>query len=141
MVSQVVKGLRQTATERRLTGAKAKAIHQVADDLCLYRSRERMRYDHYLANGGPIASCTVEGACKNLIRDRFDDQACAGPPKPQKPCCNYAPPTSPTTSTLLGTPRQTRPATPIPQELLASRPEVPRPNEARLTEEIGRTGP
>ena len=70
MASQVVKGLRQTVTKRRLTGAKAKAIHQVAD--YLYRNRERMRYDHYLANGWPIASGTVEGACKNLIRDRFE---------------------------------------------------------------------
>ena len=70
IVSQVVKGLRQTATKRRLTGAKAKAIHQVAD--YLYRNRERMRYDHHLANGWPIASGTVEGACKNLIRDRSE---------------------------------------------------------------------
>jgi hypothetical protein len=70
MVSQVVKGLRQTATKRRLTGAKAKTIRDVAN--YLYRNRERMRYDHYLANGWPIASGTVEGACKNLIRDRFE---------------------------------------------------------------------
>ncbi len=70
MVSQVVKGLRQTVTNRRLTGQKAKTIHGVAD--YLYSNRERMRYDHYLANGWPIASGTVEGACKNLIRDRFE---------------------------------------------------------------------
>ncbi len=70
MVSQVVKGLRQTVTKRRLTGQKAKTIRGVAD--YLYSNRERMRYDHYLANGWPIASGTVEGACKNLIRDRFE---------------------------------------------------------------------
>lgn len=70
MVSQVVKGLRQTVTKRRLTGQKAKTIRGVAD--YLYNNRERMRYDHYLANGWPIASGTVEGACKNLIRDRFE---------------------------------------------------------------------
>jgi len=69
-VSQVVKGLRQTATKRKLTAAKAKTIRSVAD--YLYNNRERMRYDHYLANGWPIASGTVEGACKNLIRDRFE---------------------------------------------------------------------
>jgi hypothetical protein len=28
--------------------------------------------DRYLANGWPIASGSVEGACKNLIRDRFE---------------------------------------------------------------------
>jgi len=31
-----------------------------------------MRYDTYLAKGWPIASGSVEGACKNLIRDRFE---------------------------------------------------------------------
>jgi hypothetical protein len=31
-----------------------------------------MRYHVYLANGWPIASGSVEGACKNLIRDRFE---------------------------------------------------------------------
>jgi hypothetical protein len=29
-----------------------------------------MRYDEYLAKGWPIASGPVEGACKNLIKDR-----------------------------------------------------------------------
>jgi len=70
MVGQVVKGLRQTVTKRRLTGAKAKTIHGACD--YLYANRERMRYDEYLRNGWPIASGTVEGACKNLIRDRFE---------------------------------------------------------------------
>lgn len=31
-----------------------------------------MRYDEYLANGWPIASGAVEGACKNLIKDRME---------------------------------------------------------------------
>ena len=70
MAGQVVKGLRQTVTKRRITGVKAKTIHGVCD--YLYRNRERMRYDEYLRNGWPIASGTVEGACKNLIRDRFE---------------------------------------------------------------------
>lgn len=70
MTGQVVKGLRQTVTKRRLTGQKAKTIQSVCD--YLYRNRERMRYDQYLSNGWPIASGSVEGACKNLIRDRFE---------------------------------------------------------------------
>jgi hypothetical protein len=69
-VGQVVKGLRLIASKRRLTGARAKTLHDVADSY--QRNRERMRYDSYLANGWPIASGTVEGACKNLIRDRFE---------------------------------------------------------------------
>jgi len=31
-----------------------------------------MRYDEYLAHGWPIASGPVEGACKNLIKDRME---------------------------------------------------------------------
>ena len=31
-----------------------------------------MRYNEYLANGWPIASGPVEGACKNLIKDRME---------------------------------------------------------------------
>src|SRR5262249_41565794 len=65
-VSQVVKGLRQIITKRRFSGAKRKALQRVAD--YLYRHRTRMRYHQYLANGWPIASGHVEGACKNLIK-------------------------------------------------------------------------
>jgi hypothetical protein len=70
MVGQVVKGLRQTITKRGITGQKAKTIHSACD--YLYANRSRMRYDEYLRNGWPIASGAVEGACKNLIRDRFE---------------------------------------------------------------------
>lgn len=69
-VSQVVKGLRQMSTKRALRGTKAKTIHDVT--AYLYANRDRMRYDTYLSNGWPIASGTVEGACKNLIRDRME---------------------------------------------------------------------
>ena len=31
-----------------------------------------MRYHEYLAKGWPIASGPVEGACKNLIKDRME---------------------------------------------------------------------
>ena len=31
-----------------------------------------MRYDEYLAQGLPIASGCVEGACENLIKDRME---------------------------------------------------------------------
>lgn len=69
-VSQVIKGLRLIVTKRKLTGTKAKALQEVAG--YLYSNRERMKYNLYLANGWPIASGSVEGACKNLIRDRFE---------------------------------------------------------------------
>ena len=69
-VGQVVKGLRQSITKRGLSGAERKTLEGVAD--YLYRNRTRMRYDEYLANGWPIASGPVEGACKNLIKDRME---------------------------------------------------------------------
>ena len=31
-----------------------------------------MRYDQYLQEGLPIASGAVEGACKNLVKDRME---------------------------------------------------------------------
>jgi hypothetical protein len=69
-VGQVVKGIRQSVTKRGLFGTKRKTLRGVAD--YLYRNRARMRYDEYLAKGWPIASGPVEGACKNLIKDRME---------------------------------------------------------------------
>ena len=69
-VGQVVKGIRQSITKRNLFGAKLKTLLQVTG--YLYRNRARMRYDEYLAKGWPIASGPVEGACKNLIKDRME---------------------------------------------------------------------
>jgi hypothetical protein len=67
---QVVKGLRQSITKRRLRGAKRKTLLRIAG--YIYRNRARMHYDQYLARGWPIASGAVEGACKNLIKDRME---------------------------------------------------------------------
>jgi hypothetical protein len=69
-VGQVVKGLRQMATKRKVKGSKRKTLLNVA--AYYYRNRPRMRYDQYLAEGLPIASGSVEGACKNLIKDRME---------------------------------------------------------------------
>jgi hypothetical protein len=69
-VSQVVKGLRQMVTKRRLRGEARKTLLSVAG--YFYRNRSRMRYDEYLRDGLPIASGAVEGACKNLVKDRME---------------------------------------------------------------------
>jgi hypothetical protein len=69
-VSQVVKGIRQSATKRGVTGAKRKMVDAVTG--YFYRNRKRMQYDAYLAQGLPIASGAVEGACKNLVKDRME---------------------------------------------------------------------
>jgi hypothetical protein len=57
-------------TKRRLHGQRRKRLLNVA--AYYYRNRPRMRYDLYLVNGWPIASGSVEGACKNLIKDRME---------------------------------------------------------------------
>jgi len=69
-VSQVIKGLRQMATKRNLKGQKRGTVRSVA--AYYYRNRSRMRYGDYLRNGYPIASGSVEGACKNLVKDRME---------------------------------------------------------------------
>jgi len=69
-VGQVVKGLRQTVTQRSLSGSQVKLLLSVA--AYFHRNRDRMRYNDYLAQGLPIASGSVEGACKNLIKDRME---------------------------------------------------------------------
>jgi hypothetical protein len=69
-VSGVVRGLREMATKRGLSGAKKKAVAKV----CAYleANRQRMRYDEYLRAGYPIASGAVEGACRHLVKDRME---------------------------------------------------------------------
>ena len=69
-VAQVIKGLRQTVTKRRLFGAKKKTL--LAAATYFDNNARYMRYDEYLAQGFPIASGPVEGACKNLIKDRME---------------------------------------------------------------------
>ena len=69
-VGQVVKGIRQSITKRGISGPKRKTLNGIAN--YLYRNRTHMRYHDYLANGWPIASGPVEGACKNLIKDRME---------------------------------------------------------------------
>jgi hypothetical protein len=69
-VSQVIKGMRQSATKRGLSGARRETVERVAK--YLRRNRKYMKYDEYLRAGLPIASGCVEGACKNLIKDRME---------------------------------------------------------------------
>lgn len=69
-VGQVVKGLRAMVTKRKLTGSKRDVLAGVSN--YLYRNRSRMKYHLYLEQGLPIASGSVEGACKNLIKDRME---------------------------------------------------------------------
>jgi hypothetical protein len=66
----VIRGLREMATKRALTAARARAIQAI----CAYleANLDRMRYDEYLEAGYPIATGVVEGACRHLVKDRME---------------------------------------------------------------------
>lgn len=69
-VSQVVQGIRGSATIRGLSSTKRATI-KVATAYLL-KNKKRMKYDEYLRRGLPIASGSVEGACKNIVNDRME---------------------------------------------------------------------
>lgn len=69
-VETVVRGLRRLAVEHKLNSAKKKSLARICR--YLYKNRQRMRYDEYLAQGYPIASGVIEGACRHLVKDRME---------------------------------------------------------------------
>ena len=68
--SQVAKGIRRMATERELTGERRKTVDKCVNYILKYR--DYLHYDRYLAQGYPIATGVIEGACRHLIKDRMD---------------------------------------------------------------------
>lgn len=69
-VDGVVRGLRISAAKRKLKGELLKKVE--ASAAYLERNRDYMAYDQYLAQGLPIATGNVEGAAKNLVKDRME---------------------------------------------------------------------
>jgi len=69
-VTGVIRGLRNMATQQQLRGSPLKTLRQVC--AYLWKNRERMHYDDYLAAGYPIASGVIEGACRHLVKDRME---------------------------------------------------------------------
>ncbi len=65
----VAAGIRRSATRRKLN-AKARAG---AESCATYfhSKKSMLRYDLYLAQGTPIATGVIEGACRHLINDRL----------------------------------------------------------------------
>ncbi len=66
--SQVAKGLRISATKRKITDRTN--IDKCAD--YLLNNKARLQYGIALESGFPIASGVIEGACRHLINDRLD---------------------------------------------------------------------
>jgi len=66
----VAAGMRRSATLRDLSQDQRKGVDSCADYLLKYH--EMLRYDRYLAEGFPIATGVIEGACRHLVKDRMD---------------------------------------------------------------------
>lgn len=66
----VAVGLRRAATRKQLGEAARKPVDKAAD--YIDNNRERLRYDQALAQGLPIATGVIEGACRHLVKDRMD---------------------------------------------------------------------
>jgi hypothetical protein len=68
--SQMAAGMRRSATLRELSAQQRTAVDDCADYLLAYR--HMLHYDQYLAQGLPIATGVIEGACRHLVKDRMD---------------------------------------------------------------------
>jgi hypothetical protein len=66
----VAAGMRRSATRRELRSNKRKPVDTCADYLLKYK--RFLRYDQYLAQGYPIATGVVEGACRHLVNIRMN---------------------------------------------------------------------
>jgi hypothetical protein len=69
-VSQVVDEFRRLAGEPERTAVQAKVLQGVAN--YLERNAPFMQYATYLADGWPIATGVIEGACRHLVKDRCE---------------------------------------------------------------------
>ena len=69
-VRGVAGGMRRSATMKGLSGKEREAVDACADYLLKYQ--RYLAYDQYLADGLPIATGVIEGACRSLVKDRMD---------------------------------------------------------------------
>jgi hypothetical protein len=66
----VAAGIRRSATLRAMAAAERQAVDECADYLLNYSPY--LRYDQALADGVPIATGVIEGACRHLVEDRMN---------------------------------------------------------------------
>jgi len=66
----VISGMRRMVSQRKLRGEKRKEVMKACN--YLEKNVDRMRYHEYLAQGYPIASGVIEGACRHLVKDRME---------------------------------------------------------------------
>jgi hypothetical protein len=63
-------GMRRSATRRKLSAEDRKTVDTCAG--YLHGHAPYLRYDRYLAQGLPVATGVIEGACRHLVKDRMD---------------------------------------------------------------------
>ena len=66
----VAVGLRRAATRKQLSPGEREPVDKAADYIA--NNQERLHYDQALAQGLPIATGVIEGACRHLVKDRMD---------------------------------------------------------------------
>ena len=66
----VAGGMRRSATLRGFLSEKRKPVDTCAHYLLTYAPY--LKYNHYLAQGFPIATGVIEGACRHLVKDRME---------------------------------------------------------------------
>jgi hypothetical protein len=68
--STVIQTLQDLAQDPSLAPSQLKALNTTIG--YYQRNLPYMRYDHYLAQGWPVGTGVVEGACGHLVKDRFE---------------------------------------------------------------------
>ena len=66
----VAGGMHRSATRRGLLSEERKPVDTCANYLLTYAPY--LKYNHYLAQGFPIATGVIEGACRHLVKDRME---------------------------------------------------------------------
>lgn len=66
----VAGGMRRSVTKRHLEPETRKPVDKCAK--YLINHKPYLRYDRYLAQGLPIATGVIEGACRHLVKDRME---------------------------------------------------------------------
>jgi hypothetical protein len=69
-VAWLIGSLKDAVQHEKLSPSKRKTLKTVIT--YLENGQDYMRYDLYLAKGYPIGSGVVEGACRNLVKDRME---------------------------------------------------------------------
>lgn len=69
-VGYVIGGLKQMGTKHKLPKSKREQLSKVIT--YLQNNRSYMQYDLCLAQGYPIGSGVVEGACRHVVKDRME---------------------------------------------------------------------